>query len=384
MPDERKENIRYSALVGLHTMTMCVGFNFVTYYLSGSGLKESYIGTVVSVSCLLAVIIQQISGRLVDSGKADGKKLLKTIALLEAISGFLLFFVKPVFISAVLFGILLAVTLIMAPLINSFSFYYKSSGISVNYGIARGVGSLCFSGISMLLGYMTVHSGREVVPLTYGLIGLSIFFTAVSMPVLNVNRAVESEPEKKKPMRFSDYPGFIWMLVGLSLVMLFHNMVMTYFIHVIERIGGDSGNLGMAIGIAAIVEIPVLFLYTKVKGNRPSSVFLTISGMAFLAKAVLFIFARTILMIYLIQCLQCLAYGLMAASRVYYVDELMGEKYEATGQAYISATETLGLVLGSAIGGIIMQNYGTGLLLTSGAVFCAIGAALMLISNIRR
>ena len=54
---------------------------------------------------------------------------------------------------------------------------------------------------------------------------------------------------------------------------------------------------------------------------------------AFLLKAVLFIFAKSVGMIYLIQCLQCLAYGLMAASRVYYVDETVGEENEATGQA---------------------------------------------------
>ncbi|MBQ7678253.1 MAG: MFS transporter [Butyrivibrio sp.] len=384
MLNEKKENVRYALLVGLHTMTICVGFDFAVYFLSGSGIRDSLIGIIVSLSCLLAVLIQQINGRMVDSGKVDGKKLLGAISLLEAVSGFLMFFIKPPFACGLLFAILLSVTLIMTPLVNTFSFYYKNSGIQVNYGVARGIGSLCFSAISMLLGYLTAHYGISAVPLAYGLLGLSLFLITMSMPGLNTKMAGVSEQVKKKPLRLSDYPGFIWMIVGLSLVMLFHNMLMTYFLYVIKRIGGDSGNMGMAVGIAAIVEIPVLFLYTKVKKDRPSAVFLTISGIAFLAKAVLFIFARTIWMIYAIQCLQCLAYGLMAASRVYYVDELMGEEHEATGQAYITATETIGMVLGSAIGGIIMQKSGTETLLTAGAVFCAAGAVLMVISNLRR
>ena len=89
-------------------------------------------------------------------------------------------------------------------------------------------------------------------------------------------------------------------------------------------------------------------------------------------------------MIYLIQCLQCLAYGLMAASRVYYVDETVGEENEATGQAYIAATETIGLVLGSALGGLIMQNLGLETLLVVGTVACAAGASFMLLSNLKK
>ncbi len=85
-----------------------------------------------------------------------------------------------------------------------------------------------------------------------------------------------------------------------------------------------------------------------------------------------------------IQCLQCLAYGLMAASRVYYVDETVGEENEATGQAYIAATETIGLVLGSALGGLIMQNLGLETLLVVGAVACAAGASFMLLSNLKK
>lgn len=282
---------------------------------------------------------------------------------------------------------LLAITLIMVPLVNSLSFYYRSCGITVNYGYARGIGSLCFSGISMLLGILTVHSGNFVVPLSYGILGAALFAVSLSFPDLMATGktgAVDSVSVSRRSLRLSEHKCFLWMLIGLSLVMLFHNMLMTYFIYVIERAGGNSGDMGMAVGVAAVVEIPVLFLYTRVRKDRPSAGFLTISGFAFLLKAVLFIFAKSVGMIYLIQCLQCLAYGLMAASRVYYVDETVGEENEATGQAYIAATETIGLVLGSALGGLIMQNLGLETLLVVGAVACAAGASFMLLSNLKK
>ena len=78
-----------------------------------------------------------------------------------------------------------------------------------------------------------------------------------------------------------------------------------------------------------------------------------------------------------------MAYGLMAASRVYYVDEVVGKENEATGQAYMSATETIGIVLGSALGGLIMQKSSVDMLLISGAVICLAGTLSMIISAIK-
>ncbi len=88
-------------------------------------------------------------------------------------------------------------------------------------------------------------------------------------------------------------------------------------------------------------------------------------------------------MIYLIQSLQCLAFGLMAASKVYYVDETVGKENENTGQAYISATETIGVVLGSALGGILMEKSYIDNLLLSGAIICFIGMILMVFSSLK-
>ncbi|MCR5748542.1 MAG: MFS transporter [Lachnospiraceae bacterium] len=381
---EKSENIRYSLLLGCYMMLMCVGFNFNTYYLHERDVTDGNIGILIAVSCLLAVAMQQIFGRLVDSGSLDGKKLLLLLAFCQCLLGTGILLFRPVWAIVLMFGIILCSIQIMQPILNSFSFYYKNEGITVNFGVARGIGSLCFSGCSILLGALTDSFGGHMVPLSLALLSALIFFIILSMPSLKGCNV--SDKAKKDPLNsfhLFDHPSFALMLFGLTLVMLFHNMVMTYFIYVIERVGGDSGDMGIAIGIAGLVEIPVLFLYAKIKGNRSSKYFLAISGVAFFAKAVLFIFAGNILMIYFIQLLQCLAFGLMAASRVYYVDETVGKENEATGQAYTSATETIGIVLGSAIGGVIMHVGEIENLLWVGACVCLVGMVMMLVAAFR-
>ena len=374
-------------------MIMCAGFNYVTYYLLDRGVSDSHIGILIAVSCALAVVFQQLLGRRVDRGSLNGKKILLLFAAFMSVLGVAILAFKPAWAAALMYGMLMCSIQVMQPILNSISFYYRSEGISVNYGVARGVGSLCYAFFSMLLGMLTVKAGSIVVPLSLGILSAMIFLIIWSMPSIKtgggggaaVNADSSSEQatsevavsDSVKAFRLSRYPAFAMMLAGLVMVMIFHNMVMTYFIYVVERAGGDSGNMGLAIGLSGLVEIPIIFFYTKIKRGRPSRYFLAFSGVAFLGKAVLFLFARSMGMVYFTQCVQCLSYGLMAASRVYYVDETVGKENETTGQAYMTATETIGIVLGSSLGGFLMQARGIDALLWCGAAVSFVGMVLM-------
>lgn len=376
--DERRENIRYCALLGVHTMMLCPAINFVAPYLSAAHVSTKSIGILVAVSCLLAVVFQQIFGRMVDKNLVDGKKLLLLMTAVLTVAAFSLVFVKGGGLRAIIFGGLYCITLIMMPILYSFSFFYENKGISVNYGVARGCGSMSYAACSIVLGFLVAKLGTGVVPVTYGLLGAALFAILLSMPTLKGTASASASPAQSRSLQLSKFPAFRLMLIGLSLVMLFHNMLMTYFIYAIEYVGGDSSNLGIALGLAAVLEIPVLFLYTRIKGNTASKYFLTASGVFFFVKAALFVAAQSVTMIYLIQCLQIVSYGLMAAARVYYVDETVGKKYETTGQAYMSATETVGIVFGSIIGGFLLQGFGVGALLWGGAVASLVGMICMI------
>ena len=378
--DERRENIRYCMLLGVHTMMLCPAINFVTPYLAAAQVSTQTIGILVAVSCLLAVVFQQFAGRLVDRNLVDGRKLLLLLTLILTVGAFSLLFIKGSGLKAIIFGGMYSLTFIMLPILNSFSFFYENKGISVNYGIARGCGSMSFAVCSMILGFLMAKFGTSVIPLGYGLLGAALFAVLLSMPTLKGSTSTAATPTQSKSLELSKFPAFRLMLIGLCLVMLFHNMLMTYFIYAIERVGGDSSHLGMALGIAAFLEIPILFLYTRIKGNTPSKYFLTASGVFFFAKAALFVVAQSVTMIYLVQILQIVSYGLMAASRVYYVDEVVGKKYETTGQAYIVATETVGMVLGSIIGGFLMQGLGIVSVLWGGAIAAFVGMIFMIYS----
>ena len=378
--DARRENIRYALLISLNTMMLCSGLGFTTYYLLDAQIADSDIGILIAVSCLVAVLLQQLFGRMVDTGRVEGKKLLIFLDVVMIIAAFIVLLFDSALVKALIFGFLLCLTLVMQPVLNSFTFFYQNRGISVNYGVARGCGSLSFALISIVIGFLTVHFGSIVVPLSYLIFCVAFCGVIFSMPNL---RGVTSNTKAGTTLQLSKFPAFTWMLAGLSLVMIFHNAIQMYFIRLIEHVGGDTGDLGIALAIAAVVEIPALFLYTSIKGQTPSKIFLGISGVAFFVKAALFLFASQIWIIFAVQLVQFLAYGIMVGARVYYVNETISPSFQVTAQAYVVATETIGIVLGSILGGFIIEAGGIEALLWFGAITALLGAGCM-VNSARR
>ena len=166
------------------------------------------------------------------------------------------------------------------------------------------------------------------------------------------------------------------MLFGVTIVMVFHNMNITYLVRIIEKTGGNSTSLGIALGISAVTEIPSLLFYGKLSKLAPSRILLLISCGMFALKSLLFCVAGSVTAVYLIQGLSIGAFGLMAASKVYYAHDTFEEKDIVTGQALVSMTEAVGMVMGSFFGGLIINASGINGVLWGGFAICASGAAL--------
>lgn len=76
---------------------------------------------------------------------------------------------------------------------------------------------------------------------------------------------------------------------------------------------------------------------------------------------------------------QMLGWGLMTAASVYYVNALMEPEDAIKGQAYFTMAYTLGSVLGSFLGGTLIDLAGVHAMLLFSTVSAFIGALIVLI-----
>jgi len=427
--NEKSENIKYRFLLGTHTMMFCVGFGYATSYLQNLHVPDGTIGFAISFFAVIGALFQLLLGRVADKSRRwNFKNLLILLAAVQLGSSLSLMFTASFStLSLVLFGFVLIVTYSMLPLLSSVSFFYASQNLKVDFGIARGIGSTAYGAISIIMGKAVTAFGTGCIPLFAAGTALALLIEAMLLPSPAKYRAVlaknetnvttasdekaskvsygeneklqsgrsgretgisspetrkieTSSPKTREKPLLLRYPAFLLMFLGLTVVMVFHNMNITYFVRIIEKTGGNSTSLGIALGIAAVMEIPTLFFYGKLSKKISSKTLLLISCIVFTIKALLFCVAGSVIVVYLIQGLSIGSFGLMAAAKVYYAHDTFEEKDVVTGQAFVAMTEALGMVMGSFFGGLIINASGINGVLWGGFAICATGTAFAAIS----
>ena len=381
----RKLMIQYCILQGSYWASFCVVYAFATVFLLSRGFESSMIGVIIAAGNILGVILQPMVASIADrSEKISLHKLTAMLSIIMILLLVLLYFVPNGLLAvAVLFLLTDTFLQVIQPLINSVSVYYVNQGVSVDFGSARGIGSLSYAAASYILGIVVEKFGTRSILMTGILVALVLLVTVLSMPVLSssaASRLGEKEPEQNDAgliVFAGRYKNFMLTLAGITLLFTFHNMNNAYLIKVIENVGGTSADMGRMLSIAAVTELPVMFLFSRISKHFKSSTLLMVSSAFFAIRAAGFMLAGNVMTMYLAAMLQIGSFALYIPSSVYYVNETMLDQDKFKGQAVMTATNTLGGVFGSLFGGFLIDNAGVGAMNTVCFAMAAAGAVLV-------
>lgn len=381
----RKLMIQYCILQGSYWASFCVVYAFATVFLLSRGFESSMIGVIIAAGNILGVILQPMVASIADrSEKISLHKLTAMLSIIMILLLVLLYFVPNGLLAvAVLFLLTDTFLQVIQPLINSVSVYYVNQGVSVDFGSARGIGSLSYAVASYILGIVVEKFGTRSILMAGILVALVLLVTILSMPVLSssaASRLGEKEPEQNDAgliVFAGRYKNFMLTLAGITLLFTFHNMNNAYLIKVIENVGGTSADMGRMLSIAAVTELPVMFLFSRISKHFKSSTLLMVSSAFFAIRAAGFMLAGNVMTMYLAAMLQIGSFALYIPSSVYYVNETMLDQDKFKGQAVMTATNTLGGVFGSLFGGFLIDNAGVGAMNTVCFAMAAAGAVLV-------
>jgi len=154
-------------------------------------------------------------------------------------------------------------------------------------------------------------------------------------------------------------------------------MTENYLIEVVTPLGGDSGSVGVALFIATFVEMVVLLFFERVRRHMKDTLLLKIAGLSFLLKAVLLLFAPSVAAVYLIQLLQATSYTFLSPTQMYYARSRIAMADMVKGQAFITASYTLGCAAGNFAGGQLLQHFSVPVMLLGGVIMAALGTAVL-------
>lgn len=379
MPDARALNIRYSTIQALFFIGACALMGFTNIYLKSAGLTTSAIGLVISSGNVLATILQPTLAGYSDAHHVPACRILGALSVFCAIGSLLslLFSSVPLFIS-VLFALMLAPAGAMQPFLNVLAFSFEQAGITLNYGVARAIGSVVYALTSLALGYLVTMFSPQLIPVVALCTMLAAALLVRGFQLDDGNEealegaGADASSKESAGSFIRSYGVFFLFLVGVALVYMDHQIVNIYMIDIMQSISGNESAMGTAIFIAAIVEFPAMVIYQHFHERLNTIHVLIFSGIMFSVKHLLSTLATNIMLLYLAQTLQAFGFALFIPASVYFVDELFSRKDAAKGQSLITTSMTVAGIVATSLGGFMFDLAGVHATL---AVFCAISVA---------
>lgn len=368
----------YSSVQGFYWMGYAVIMGFINLYLLESGFSSSTIGVLIAAACLLSALLQPVlAGRADRLGSHALKRILTAQSFLTCAGAMgLIFLPRNPVLTALLYALVIVCLQTALPMVNSLAVLGSRKP---SFGIARSGGSIAYAAASYMLGALAERFGSGVVPAAMA-VAFTLLLGVVLFYPLEDTKPVALETKVASGGSFlRRYPRFAAVLVGCILLFLSHVLLNTFFFQITVHIGGGSEEMGIAMALCAITEIPTMCLFGLLLKIMKCHSWFKLSGIFFFLKNLGTLLAWNIPSFYAVQLLQILAFAVITVSSVYYINSIMDSGDAVKGQAYYASTLTLANVIGSVLGGWLLDAMGVPALLAVGTVCAGIGAVILLL-----
>lgn len=378
---------KYILLQGAYWMICCSVSGYSTVFLVSRGFSAGKVGLLVAWANVLAAILQPMTASLADRSK---RMTLRELILIISLVGFFPALVLalapcPALVSVLLYTAILAAMSLLQPLVNALGMRFAGQGL--NFGLARGLGSLCYAVFSTLLGLLVQWVGEWCIPFFSAALFLSVLLSSrLFHPGPGAGAAGPAENGSSRAglgAFLRRYRAFLGVLAGTVFLFAFHSIVNTYLFQISVAFGGDSSSMGAALSIGAVCELPVMLGFSWIVRRFPVRTLLRVSALFFVLKAAAFLISGSMTGIFFSMTLQCLSFALFIPASVYYADSETEAGDRVLGQALMTAASTVGGVVGNLLGGWICDFAGIRALLILGLAFTAAGAVLIFLFTVR-
>lgn len=392
-------NTLYVGVQGLYWMMVCCMVSLGSAYLSNRGYSTFAIGLLFAIAYLLAAVIQQgVSVATDNSTDFDVLDVLAILGLIAVADLFIgLFTHGHSFMTGLTFLIGAMVATIIQPFLNALNFHIEKYGITMNYGLARASGSFFFFLMSLLAGFlMKVASVKAAVFLGFivsvGFVAMIIWiFRELKATGIKVNGDYDpfehgsaDNFDKKFVKAFVEkYKMFFLFLAGLVCFYFGHLIVNNFLYQIAVNVGGDEATNGGLMALQAIVELPAMIFFSRLREKFGTRLLLGVSAVFYFVKIFFTAIATTVGMLYFSMIFQAFAFAIFIPASVHLVDEIMPKQDAVKGQAFVTIAMTFSSLIGSVFGGLIINLLGVNVTLWFSTIITLVGTFVAIYSLFR-
>lgn len=346
-------------------------FSYANRYLLDVGLSDFSVGVLLGIATALSFLAQPLLTSAVDRRAMNCRAVVMLCAGLMGLSCVVLLLWRGLWAQILLY----AAACVCLQIIPSFSNALgMSCGRSLNFGLARGVGSVSFGLCAQAAVPLIARFGLNAVLLCTA--ALSLLLLLSTLPFTESSSASNERSASTMAEFFRKNPSFAVFLLGSVLLYVGHNVLSNCMFQIAE-FKGDGDAQGTALLIAAAAELPTMFLFSRVRGWMSGGKWVCLSGIFFSLRLLLSWLLPGVFGLYAAQLTQLLGFALFAVSSVYYVKGVVEQRDAVKGQTYLGVTNTVGCLIAHVLGGALIDLLGVGKMLLCCFALSALGAVLL-------
>jgi PPP family 3-phenylpropionic acid transporter len=359
--------------------------SYAAVYLQARGYSNTQLGRILALGYILGFLLPQLLANLID--RYEKITVYHCQWLLLTLQVVLVLFLREIpgksTVVAILSCLLIGVEITLNPMNTEICVDLSRRIGHINYGAARGTGSIAFAPVSILIGKLLEEIGTQIMPAVF-LICIVLQATALLLLCASIRRApgrpvgacVQDAVTSDFSQFFHENRRFFGLLAGIACLFVSHNLVNNYLINVVRNAGGDTSDMGLLSGFTAFMEIPMMFLYDRLLHRVSCAATVRFASSMFVLKSLSIALAPNMGALYAAETLQMVSFAMITPAMVQYVILNIDRKNSAKGQALAFGMVTLGNVLSSAIGGHLYDALPVCSVLLLGTVIAVFGAVL--------
>lgn len=381
-------SVRYASLHAIYQASSTLVIGYSSVYLLSLGYSDALIGIILAISNTVAAVLQPAVGSLLDRKKNISLQIFSACMqfVMVALAVILLVTHLGQLPLSILVILIFSLEFSIQPLVNSLCFILENLGITINFGLCRGIGSMTYAVLAAILGKLIAVFDASLLPIFYiavfaalGICFLSLRTKSLSQgatdetagAVLPKNNHSDTAEEVLPGNDRSDtvaesslsllgfvrtYKRFMLFLVGSCLIyFMFFAAGNYYVIQIVTPIGGGTTEMGIAMALAAAIELPFMGLFNKLNKRFSLQTLLRVSGIFFVIKYFLILIAGSIPLFYIAQLFQAGSYALYYPASASYTSRLLPQADLVKGQSLLTCMYTVSGIFASLIGGLLLD-----------------------------
>ena len=373
---------QYNLLYFLFCLVGCCAAGFVAVFLQYKGVSNTQIGVVTGSACVASIFIAPWLAALImkiDRLTVNGL-LIYILLTMGGLFCSMTWLDLPAVVIMVFYSLLYCLYLSAGPLIQVIASGYVQEGEDINFGLARGLGSVSWAITAVLAGPIIDRFDPRVLPVGFVVFGVLMLWLLLKMPqTKGQKRSEKGEKGGSIGHIIKTYRVYFLILLGFSCCMAGNTALGTYLPNIVRELGGTTSTYGICLFVNAMSEMPVMAMASKWMKKVGAMPLCVLGGCAYVVRNLIVCLAPNLPVLFFGLLFQSLSYGLLTAVVAYYVIYYLAPQDQIMGQTMIGMmTSGCGSMIGNVVGGVLQDTIGLSAMYVFALICTSIGALIIL------